>query len=85
MLLVSPKAAAKILPDIPSDSVQFGLSGFPRPAIILLSLSSAFSILHSTPDFPTRHLLTDFVLDHSGSKDLVLEGKNWEQPLQMPE
>lgn len=91
VLSVCPKAAAKILPDIPSDPLWIPLAGFPwPPAIILHSLSSSFSILHSTLDFPsrktmTRHLFTGFVLDHPSSKDLVLEGENQEQPLKMPE
>lgn len=50
VLLVCPKAAAKILPDIPTDPLQIPLAGFPwPPAIILHSLSASFSILRSTP------------------------------------
>lgn len=33
----------------------------------------------------TRHLLTGFVLEHPGTKSLILEKENREQHLQMPE
>lgn len=90
MLLVCPNAAAEILSDIPSNLLHIPLSGFPSPPVIILhSLSSSFSNLHSAPgstnqETMTKCLLTGFVLDHPGSKDLVLEGENWKQPLEMP-
>lgn len=55
VLLVCPKAAAKILPAIPSDPLWIPLAGFPWPPVIILhSLSSFFSILQSSPDLPSQ-------------------------------
>lgn len=55
---------------------------------LLRSLSSSILLLN-TADFlsqeATRHLLTGFVLEHPGTKSLILEEEIWEQHLQMPE